>query len=186
MMKGNEVNTAFEILLEEIELVANSLHEEGAAAFKAGDYDAARRAIEDATRLADFREKVKALQKEWASLAVKRPQPRGDKHTALEKAGYLEKPSHTGGRFSAADTGGAGRTRRHSTYWQGSGPGWGKDEGRSDEIRSRAPSFGSPLHPLAQHSSVVPPYARARRLDEIGFASRHMGDLRIGTKVAAK
>jgi len=61
-MKGNEVNTAFEILLEEIELVANSLHEEGAAAFKAGDYDAARRAIEDATRLADFRDKVKALQ----------------------------------------------------------------------------------------------------------------------------
>jgi restriction system protein len=74
MMKGNEVNTAFEILLEEIELVANSLHEEGAAAFKAGDYDAARRAIEDATRLADFRDKVKALQKEWASLAAKRPQ----------------------------------------------------------------------------------------------------------------
>jgi len=72
-MKGNEVNTAFEILMEEIELVADSLNEEGAAAFKAGNYDAARRAIEEATRLADFREKVKALQKEWASFVVKRP-----------------------------------------------------------------------------------------------------------------
>ncbi len=72
-MKGNEVNIAFEILMEEIELVANSLNEEGSTAFKAGNYDAARRAIEEATRLADFREKVKALQKEWASLFVKRP-----------------------------------------------------------------------------------------------------------------
>jgi len=74
MMRGNDVNRAFEILLEEIELVANNLNEEGAAAFKAGNYDAARHAIEEATRLADFRDKVKALQKEWASLVVKRPQ----------------------------------------------------------------------------------------------------------------
>ncbi len=73
-MKGNEVNTAFEILLEEIELVANIVNEEGAAAFKAGSYEATRRAIEDATRLAEFREKVKALQKEWASLSATRPE----------------------------------------------------------------------------------------------------------------
>jgi hypothetical protein len=72
-MKSNEVNTASEILLEEIELVANSLNEEGVAAFRTGNYDAVRRAIEEATRLAEFREKVKALQKEWASLAVNRP-----------------------------------------------------------------------------------------------------------------
>jgi len=69
-MKRNEVNTAFEILMEEVELVANSLNEEGAAAFKAGNYDTARRAIEEATRLAEFRERVRVLQKEWASLAV--------------------------------------------------------------------------------------------------------------------
>lgn len=73
-MQGNEVNTAFEILLEEIELVANDLNEEGAQAFKAGDYEAARLAIEEATRLAEFREKVKALQKDWASLLAKKPQ----------------------------------------------------------------------------------------------------------------
>jgi hypothetical protein len=72
MMRGNEVNTAFEILLEEIELVANSLNEEGAEAFRKGDYERARRSIEEATRLAEFREKVKALQKEWATLGAKR------------------------------------------------------------------------------------------------------------------
>ncbi len=73
-MQGNEVNTAFEILFEEIELVANQLNEDGAQAFKEGDYDTARRAIEEATRLAEFREKVKALQKEWASLQARKPQ----------------------------------------------------------------------------------------------------------------
>ncbi len=72
-MNHNQVKTAFEILLEEIELVANSLNEQGAAALKAGNYDAARRAIDEATRVANFRDKVKALQKEWVHLAAKRP-----------------------------------------------------------------------------------------------------------------
>ena len=67
-MNSNEVNTAFEILIEEIELVANNLNEEGAKAIKAGSYDVARRLMDEAERLADFREKVRALQKEWASL----------------------------------------------------------------------------------------------------------------------
>lgn len=69
-MDKNEVITAFEILLEKIELVANQLNELGAEALRAGDYDRARQAIEKATQLADFREKVKALQREWASLAA--------------------------------------------------------------------------------------------------------------------
>ena len=67
-MNSNEVNTAFEILIEEIELIANNLNEEGAKAIKAGSYDVARRLMDEAERLADFREKVRALQKEWASL----------------------------------------------------------------------------------------------------------------------
>ncbi|WP_297761304.1 winged helix-turn-helix domain-containing protein [Thermosynechococcus sp.] len=73
-MQVNEVNTAFEILLEEIELVANQLNEDGAQAFKEGNYDTARRAIEEADRLVEFRDKVKALQKEWASLLARTPQ----------------------------------------------------------------------------------------------------------------
>ncbi|MEW6526393.1 MAG: hypothetical protein AB1444_06990 [Spirochaetota bacterium] len=48
-MESNEVNTAFEILLEEIELVANQLNDDGAQALKEGDYDRARHAIEEAT-----------------------------------------------------------------------------------------------------------------------------------------
>lgn len=67
-MQRNEVATAFEILLEEIELVANELNDSGAKAIRAGTYDEARRAIEEAARLAEFREKVKALQKEWLTL----------------------------------------------------------------------------------------------------------------------
>jgi hypothetical protein len=69
-MNKNEVNSAFELLLEEIEIVANQLNESGANAFRAGDYDKARRAIEEATRLAGFREKIKTLQREWAGLAA--------------------------------------------------------------------------------------------------------------------
>jgi hypothetical protein len=72
-MNDSEVNTAFEILLEEIELVANGVNEEGSAAFKAGNYDAVRRLAEEADRLAGFREKVKSLQKEWASLSAQQP-----------------------------------------------------------------------------------------------------------------
>ncbi|GBC77825.1 hypothetical protein HRbin08_01307 [bacterium HR08] len=64
-MDRNEVHIAFEILLEEIEGVANRLNDEGADAFRSGNYEAAQRVIEAATRLAEFREKVKALQKEW-------------------------------------------------------------------------------------------------------------------------
>ena len=72
-MDKNEVNEAFEILLEEIEAVANALNEAGAEAFRAGDYDRARSIIEEATRLAEFREKVKALQKEWQGLYAQVP-----------------------------------------------------------------------------------------------------------------
>jgi hypothetical protein len=80
-MNKNEVNIAFEILLEEIELVANQLNESGADAFRARDYDKARQAIEEATRLANFRAKVKALQTEWAGLVAgglkaRQPKPR--------------------------------------------------------------------------------------------------------------
>jgi hypothetical protein len=67
-MERNEVNEAFELLLEEIEAVANDLNDEGAEACKSGDYERARQAIEQATRLSEFRERVKALQSEWAGL----------------------------------------------------------------------------------------------------------------------
>lgn len=80
-MNKNEVNIAFEILLEEIEFVANQLNESGGRGFSCRGLRQGTAAIEEATRLADFREKVKALQREWAGLAagglkVRQPKPR--------------------------------------------------------------------------------------------------------------
>jgi len=69
-METNEVNEAFEILLEEIEAVGNELNEVGAEAFRSGDYSRAKLAIEEATRLSEFREKVRLLQKEWQNLVL--------------------------------------------------------------------------------------------------------------------
>lgn len=69
-MDANEVNEAFEILLEEIEAVANDLNESGAEALRAGDYQRAEQAIQEAKRLSEFRDRVKALQKEWKTVTV--------------------------------------------------------------------------------------------------------------------
>lgn len=67
-MDRNEVSAAFEIVLEEIETVVDSLNQDGAGAFQKGDYDSARGLIEIATRLAEFRGKVRGLQKEWDNI----------------------------------------------------------------------------------------------------------------------
>jgi len=67
-MDRNEVSTAFEITLEELETVVDSLNQDGSEAFQKGDYDSARSLIEIATRLTDFRGKVRNLQKEWENL----------------------------------------------------------------------------------------------------------------------
>ena len=67
-MDRNEVSVAFEIVLEEIETVVDSLNQSGAGAFQKGDYDTARGLIEIATRLTEFRGKVRSMQKEWDSI----------------------------------------------------------------------------------------------------------------------
>jgi len=77
-MDKNGVHIAFEILLEEIEQIANHINEAGSEAFQKGAYDEARRMIEIATRLAEFRAKVKALQDEWGSVFAARA-PEGKK-----------------------------------------------------------------------------------------------------------
>ncbi len=70
-MNKNEVNVAFEILLEEIEEVFNILSKEGEEAFKSQDFDKAKYLIETGERLKIFREKVKGLQKEWQTIFSK-------------------------------------------------------------------------------------------------------------------
>ena len=67
-MDRNEVTAAFEIVLEEIETVVDSLNQDGAGAFQKADYDTAKGLIEVATRLSEFRNKVRGLQKEWENL----------------------------------------------------------------------------------------------------------------------
>ena len=70
-MREDEVGALFEALLEKIGLIANGLGEEVVAALRVGDYEGARHMIEHASRIAKFREKVQALQKEWESLCGK-------------------------------------------------------------------------------------------------------------------
>jgi len=79
-MDTNEVNGAFEILLEELEGVVKALNDNGAAAFKGANYEKAQELIQDATRLADFHDKVKSLQSEWQTLfAPKAPKRKAGK-----------------------------------------------------------------------------------------------------------
>lgn len=71
----NEVHVAFEIVLEEIEQVANAVHEAGATALLSGRYDETEAALDYAKRLAEFRERVKSLQAEWDRLVGSGPMP---------------------------------------------------------------------------------------------------------------
>ncbi len=86
-MDRNEVSTAFEIVLEEVESVVDSLNAEGAGAFKKGDYESARKLIEDATRLTDFRSKVRNLQKEWENLFSSKVQKKPGKKSITSRLG---------------------------------------------------------------------------------------------------
>ena len=66
-MNKDEVQSAFEILLEEIERILEDINDAGARAFQRGAYDEARQISERAKWLAEFHDRVKALQQEWAS-----------------------------------------------------------------------------------------------------------------------
>jgi hypothetical protein len=78
-MNKNEVNTAFEILLEEIEEVFNMISNEGEEAFKNQDFDKAKSLSEYGEQLKSFREKVKTLQKEWQTIFSERIPTQGRK-----------------------------------------------------------------------------------------------------------
>ena len=78
-MDKNEVHSAFEILLEEIEAVVTGLNEEGAEAFQGGSHERAVKLAQDAIRLTDFHDKVKGLQAEWQTLFAETTPPRPKK-----------------------------------------------------------------------------------------------------------
>lgn len=77
MTEQNEVNIAFELLLEEIENVIEELNREAEETLKSRDYEKVKILIEDATKITEFREKIRSLQREWQTLfASKTPKPR--------------------------------------------------------------------------------------------------------------
>ena len=72
MAHEDEVIRAFDIVLEEVEDAIEELNQAGAKAFQKGDYDRARKLMDQGSQLTTFREKVNELQKEWGSIARKR------------------------------------------------------------------------------------------------------------------
>jgi len=84
-MDKNEVNSAFEILLEEIEEVFNTISKEGEEAFKTQDFDKAKTLSDYGKRLKDFREKVKTLQREWKTIFSERIPTRRQKRQTKER-----------------------------------------------------------------------------------------------------
>lgn len=72
MIENNhqDVSTAFEILLEEVEAEIEFINSVGSKAFEARDYSRARGALERAETLTAFRDKIATLREEWSSLAA--------------------------------------------------------------------------------------------------------------------
>ncbi len=69
-MYKNNINSAFEILLEEVEKAINELNHEGQLALNNGDYKKAKLIIDNAEKITTLREKIKELQKEWSGLVI--------------------------------------------------------------------------------------------------------------------
>lgn len=67
-MVENEVSSAFEILLEEIETAIEELNQEGSRLFSLSDHKNARLLLEKAEAASLFRGKIKDLQIEWRTL----------------------------------------------------------------------------------------------------------------------
>jgi hypothetical protein len=67
-MDKDEVYTAFELLLEEIEKAVNMISNEVKQHLEAEDFDKVKALAEYAEQLKDLREKVKALQGEWQTI----------------------------------------------------------------------------------------------------------------------
>jgi len=68
-MKNDEVNQAFEILLEEIEGLFFEVNSEGEKAFKNKDFDKAQKLIKKGKKIEGFRQKIKKLQEEFNSFS---------------------------------------------------------------------------------------------------------------------
>lgn len=72
MIENNpqDVSSAFETLLEEVEAEIDFINGVGSKSFEARDYDRAKEALERAASLTAFRDKVAALRREWDDMAA--------------------------------------------------------------------------------------------------------------------
>ncbi len=98
MMENNStsVAAAFEILLEEIEAEIHFVNQVGARAFEESAYDKAKKAIERAKRLTDFRDKADALRREWENLFVREEDEKDmEAHAARRDLGRLRRGQRT-------------------------------------------------------------------------------------------
>src|SRR5688572_18085381 len=66
-MNKDGVAAAFELIIEEIEVVASEIAEQGSKAFKDKDYDVARQLGDSGKSLQSFRVRVEALLEDWQS-----------------------------------------------------------------------------------------------------------------------
>lgn len=80
-MENQELIPAIDILLEEIDQIVLRLNEEGAALFKAGNYDQARALLSKVESVTGFRGKVLCLRDGWKALNV----PASQKGSASER-----------------------------------------------------------------------------------------------------
>jgi len=95
--ESDEVNAAFEILLESVESQVNKLNDLGGDAFKKRDYHSAKELADHAEKFAGFRTKILNLSAEWDKLkgAARPPvgEPRGEIHP--QNLGKLRKGMRT-------------------------------------------------------------------------------------------
>jgi restriction system protein len=74
-MNSNEVDTAFDIVLEEIENTIEALRQQAIQAIQSGDHNVARDIIDRVVQAAGFRTRVKALLEEWRNVFTPAPPP---------------------------------------------------------------------------------------------------------------
>ncbi len=121
-MQYQEVLPALDELLVELDEIVLRLNEEGAALFKAGEYDQARALLSKVESVTGFRGKVICLKDEWKALQVpatkKHPSTSDQEKRALRASTPLKKGLRTGSKdfrfpILAALThlGGSGRVR---------------------------------------------------------------------------
>jgi hypothetical protein len=98
MIENNpqDVSSAFEILLEEVEAEIDFVNTVGSNAFEGRDYDRAKEALARAGVLIAFRDKIAALRTEWESIvAVTQQQEDEETKAARRNLGRLRRGLRT-------------------------------------------------------------------------------------------